>query len=951
MGHRTMSTESGLNCMDQFLNRAEVGNRGCGVFYDPKSRLFRLITTTSLYAFRITPRTNQIEHLYWGSRLNEEDELSFLSLNSVMMKSPFDPTSQAFVDVGQAADSPANMSSSDMWRIASRDARQPTMPVGTQQRLENMSWRQWGMETAGMSINESSALFRSPSRALLSSLSPLSDDSPSQGVSLDTIGEDDEAIADLETPRSAMLQLPSAAMLRTPSRALLSPRAAGMPLPSAGLPGTTQDIVGKNSLLLEFSDSGTGDYRAPSFRATARLSDITPVEYHAHRIFRGKAELTELEGGFLPTVRSESTDDCATVVVTLRDRVTGLEVDLVYTVYADFDVIVRRTEYRNTHSINEVVIEKAMASTNDFDGGAYTLSRLSGSWAREAQRNTHRLTPGIVQISSARGTSSHMHNPVAVISRDTFGEFSETSGSHWGFVLVYSGSFLIEVENSETGRVRVNCGFNPVNFKWKLGPGESVSTPEVILAFSETGVSALSNTYHRVINERVIAPQWRLQRAPVLVNTWEAMYFAVTRDSVLELAKYAVSIGAELLCIDDGWFAGRADDTSGLGDWEVDTCKIPLGLPNLCSELKQMGLAFGVWIEPEMVSPDSRMLQEHPQGILFAPGRPRSMRRNQFILDFTQAIIREAVLNKLRAILNSCNIEYVKWDMNRHLTEPNSVAMLEGKRLQGEVMHRHMLGVYKVLDTITREFPHVRFETCAGGGGRFDCGMLYFSPQIWASDNTDAACRARIQAGLSLVYPVNTMACHITESPNHQTGRSMPLSARSIVALFGAFGVELDLIKFSVQELGDLKVAVDKYKCVMDSLSRKRCKLVRLWDPFDSGSSHVYGAEVFAWMLVTDDQSTAVVAAGMLRLIEVGKIIPKLQIRGLHPNKNYRVKDLLNTRHVRDASTLKVVELPGAPVPRFKPLILPGRTLQHAGLPLQFLMDGDFVLLELSETQ
>lgn len=894
--HRVMSTASGLNSLDEVMNRVALGSsaiQNCGAFYDPKTRLFRLISKNSLYAFRITPRTNQVEHLFWGSRLEEKDDLSFLSLNSVLMKSPFDPTSQVLEeDAGEIA-------YEEKWHAARQSS------VENQERLENLTWRQWGMESRGFTQI-------------------------------------------LEPNPTGLPSIPSLGLLPSPSRSLLSPRSASFGPPTESFGVMKQQILGKNSLLLEFSDCGTGDYRSPSFRATSHMSDITPVEYQSHRIFRGKAELALGCEGSLPTVRSESVEDCATIVVTLRDKVTGLEIDLIYTVFPDFDVLVRRTEYRNTHAVASLGLDKAMASTNDFDGGSYTLTRLTGAWAREAQRSTQRVSPGIIQISSSRGTSSHMHNPMAIISKDTCGEFSETFGAHWGFALMYSGSFLIEVESSETGRVRVNAGFNPLNFRWKLLPGQVVSTPEVIMAFNEGGIGELSNRFHRIINERVIAPQWRSVRAPVLVNTWEAMYFAVTRDNVMSLAKHAVSIGAEILCIDDGWFAGRVDDSSGLGDWEVDQMKIPLGLANLCAELNALNLKFGIWIEPEMVSPGSQAFQSHPNCILFAPGRPRSMRRNQFILDFTQERVRQSVTEKLRKILSCCNVEYVKWDMNRHLTEPNSAG---SDRLQGEVMHRHMLGVYSVLDTITREYPRVRFETCAGGGGRFDCGMLFYSPQIWASDNTDAACRARIQSGLSLVYPVNTMACHITESPNHQTGRFMPLSARTIVALFGAFGVEMDLVNLTVKELGDLKTAVEKYKCIMDRMSVSRPKLFRLWDPFDSQSSSVYGAEVFAWTLVTEDQSLAIVAAGMLRLVEVGKIIPKLQLKGIHPDRKYRVKDLLSSRHVRDASTLKVMELPGDPQPRFKPLILPGRTLLHAGIPLQFLMDGDFVLLELSQTE
>ena len=886
--HRIVSAETGLNFIETSLNGVHLKD-DCGICYEPRTRLFRLTTNNTLYAFRITPRTNQIEHLYWGTRLTGDADLSFLSLNSVLMKSPFDPTSQAVIGGPQSSD--VN-SLRPVGEESGASSMRRTETSADLHRQENIHWRQWGLD------------------------------------------------------RQTSLQVPEE-QSSSPGNRLLSPRSSsfGPPVKAHGM--IKQQILGKNSLLLEFSDSGTGDYRSPSVRASTDVSDITPFEYVSHRLVRGKPE-SEGCPGFLPGVRSESEDDCATVVLDLRDRVTGLGIELIYTVFPEYDVVVRKTVYFNFAGDGDIVLDKAMSCTNDFDGGAYTLTQLAGSWAREAQRVTHRVTPGIFTICSSRGTSSHMHNPVAIISKDTFGEHSETAGAHWGFALMYSGSFVIEVESSETGRLRVNAGLNSVNLKWKLKPGESLSSPEVVLAFSEAGVGTLSQRFHRIINERIIAPQWRYLRAPVVVNTWEAMYFEITRDRVVELGKYAASVGAEILCVDDGWFAGRTDDTSGLGDWVVDCSKIPLGLDNLAKEINSLGLKFGIWVEPEMVSPGSLLLERNPNCILFAPGRPVSMRRNQFILDFTQEFVRDKMVESIGSLLRSANIEYVKWDMNRHLTEPNSIETVKSGRLQGEVMHRHMLGVYQVLYRLTQDFPNVRFETCAGGGGRFDCGMLYFSPQIWVSDNTDAACRARIQTGLSLVYPVNCMSCHITESPNHQTGRYMPLSARSVVALFGAFGVELNLKSLTVDELSDLKTAIDKYKTIMTDMTQKRASLYRLWDPFDSQSSAIYGAEMFAWMLVSQDRNEAIIAAGMLRLTEVGKIIPKLQLIGIHPEKHYRVRDLLSTRRVRDAMTLKVVECPGEPMHRFKPLILPGRTLIHAGIPLQFIMDGDFILLQLS---
>ncbi|KAF4677433.1 Vacuolar protein-sorting-associated protein 28 [Perkinsus chesapeaki] len=987
-----------------------LSGSGGGIIYDRLQRIFRLYTTDSMYAFRITT-TGQLEHLYWGPSIPPEDDLTFLSLNSLTMASPFDPTGQAEpVGIRElTSDMGKKLQVEDLserWKTYTKEAKSG---IGEDVRRENAFWRRWRMAQLGRSDSPKVEIGadldgqggeikakrdRTVNPLKLRSntldLEVCEEDKPLGCGKSDGRGAPDAApvgrisspLGTLRHDRKAQDGSPTKALpswvhqharRQRSSSAAVGPMLergksvghgrrftthAGRPSsPSrseeeAGATHVTQQIMGKNSLMLEYSDYGTGDYRLPSFKvrynAESRLghSDISPLEYRDHIIVRGKPLIVGDPDASLPQVRCENQMDAVTLELNLQDRVSGLVVTLYYSVFPEWDVLVRRAKMTNPRSSGSAVgIDRFVSVTSDFEAGNYYFTHFGGSWGREGQRMSQELMAGAMSIGSTRGVSSHMHNPMGIISK---GAYNEDAGYHWGFIFMYSGSFLIECEINETNRLRVNVGFNPMTFKWKLFPGESLSTPETLIIFSSSGATGLTHKCHRILQDRVMPPRWRYTRPPVVCNTWESMYFNITDDRVMQLAKHAAAVGAEMVVIDDGWFTNRNDDTGGLGDWEVDKEKLPLGIPHLCNAINQLGLAFGIWIEPEMASPGCHLLQKYNDCTLQAKNRPMTMRRHQFLLDFSQERVRRYVLKKLRGLLSCCNIAYVKWDMNRHLTEAQS-ALLSDDRPQGETMHRHMLGVYQVLDSITSEFPLVRFETCAGGGGRFDAGMLYFGPQIWASDNTDACCRARIQAGLSVGYPMITMGSHITATPNHQTGRILPGNVRGVMSMLGAMGVELNLMKADVELLTEIRALLHVYKTTLD-FNLLRGKFYRLWDPFDAHSTQVYGAEVTAWMQVAEDQSRAVVMACLLHLKEVGKIIPRLQLKGLSEDTLYEIIDLAPSSYVRNPQTLQVVCNP-VPVSKFSGVQLMGVTLMKAGLPLQFLFDGDCSLFEIRSVE
>ncbi|KAA0160550.1 hypothetical protein FNF31_04259 [Cafeteria roenbergensis] len=593
--------------------------------------------------------------------------------------------------------------------------------------------------------------------------------------------------------------------------------------------------AGKNMKLLEWSDAGTGDYRPPSFSVEyPDGSTISPLVYKRHMVHAGKMVMMTPH---LPHVREEQpgdADDCTTVAITLEDTFTGLEVELVYTVFRDFDAIARRTIVHNC-TADVIRCSRLMSITMDMYAEDHHMVQLSGAWAGERHVVRRKLEQGVSHVESRRGTSSHQHNPFIAITQ---GPPCEDSGEVVGFALIYSGNFRCEVDVSEAMRARVNVGMNPQLFRWNLNPGESVESPEAIIAYSAAGLGRLSGELHRVVRERIIPQRWRDFVCPVLLNTWEACYFQVTHDAVLSLARAAASVGVQLLMLDDGWFKDRHDDTSSLGDWTPDPVKLPFGLKCLAREVNSLGLAFGLWVEPEMVNVKSELYRRHPDWALQVKGRPRNEGRNQLVLDFANVEVVHYITETLCSLLASAPISAIKWDMNRHLSEVFSPAL--PARQQGEVAHRYMLGVYQVLATLNERFPQVLIETCSGGGGRFDLGMLFYSPQIWTSDNTDALARVKIQMGSSLVYPASTMGAHISSVPNHQTLRYTSLKTRFLLALSGTFGLELDLRSMRPEELAEMRQLVVLRKQLAPIVASGA--MYRIWSPFDTNRG--------AWMFV-----------------------------------------------------------------------------------------------------
>ncbi|KAK4533698.1 hypothetical protein CCYA_CCYA18G4580 [Cyanidiococcus yangmingshanensis] len=689
-----------------------------------------------------------------------------------------------------------------------------------------------------------------------------------------------------------------------------------------------QETISKNVKLLEISDSGTGDYRIPSIGVIYEDgSTLSPFTYRRHRIRRGKIPMPN----YMPAVFTEDVAEATTLIVEMIDNVTGLVVELVYCVMHDYDVVTRHCRIRNEGDAN-VIVTRAMSATIDFETDDYYLTQLSGSWARERQQVSRRLSSGQTSFGSTRGGSSHQHNPFAIIS---VGEPDEDLGEAIAALFVYSGNFLVECEVSETGRTRMNMGIHPQGFYWNLEPDEEFVTPEVILSYSANGIGEISRRLHRLIRERLQPPQFRNHIPPVLLNTWEALYFQLSHESVLKIAEVSKRAGIEMIVIDDGWFGRRNDTSDGLGDWYPNPTKLPFGLHGLVRELTDMGLKVGLWVEPEMVSVESDLFKAHPDWALHIPSRGKTMGRNQLVLDLTRSEVRDWLVDTMSSILSSCAISYIKWDNNRFLTEVYSA--VHPPERQGEIAHRYILGLYEVLGRIQEQFPDVFFETCAGGGGRFDAGLLYYSCQIWTSDNTDASSRMRIQAGTSLWAPVKAIAAHVSTVPNHQTLRSAPMKTRSLVAMCGTFGYELDPRVLSDDELREIRHYIELYRQVAPTVLFG--DMFRLWCPFKTQNC--------AWMYVSSDRNRALVFA-FNQIREVGRLEPRLRLRGLDAERTYEVEEWCPGVMQRNTLT-GAIEAARSGVYQYAGNLLrmTGRTLMLAGLPIKFVFDADSVLLNI----
>ena len=618
---------------------------------------------------------------------------------------------------------------------------------------------------------------------------------------------------------------------------------------------------------LEVPCCGDGWYGTPSVGVrNAHGDDVTDLRVVSFRIESGKPALPGLPAAYV-----ESPSEADTLIFELADGLTGLQVDALYTVFADSGVIARSLRIRNGGTQPLCLTSVLSASVLLWDSGL-DLIHLKGSWARE--RAVVRTPAGEAEhrISSARGASGHEENPfIALCDRNA----DEFSGRVWAMSLIYSGSFQAFCKTDNGNRPRLGIGLNPEVFSWKLDPGESFQSPEAVLVFSDRGLNGMSQAYHALYRTRLVRGAWRDRSRPVLVNNWEGTYFGFTEERLLAIAEKAKEIGIELFVLDDGWFGRRNWDDNSLGDWTVNREKLPSGLDGLSDKLHAMGLQFGLWFEPEMVSPDSDLYRAHPDWCLHVPGRPRTEARNQLILDLSRREVQDYIIGAVSAVLSSANINYVKWDMNRNMTEAFSEALPPERRM--ETQHRYMLGLYRVMDTVTSSFPDVLFESCSGGGGRFDPGILYYMPQTWTSDDTDAVERMKIQYGTSFVYPASAMGAHVSDVPNHQTGRVTPMRTRGEVAMAGNFGFELDLAKLSAEDLNEAADLVRRVKDVRD-LTRTGT-FWRLLSPFE-------GMET-AWAFVSQDRREVMLC--VYQALSAPNSSPlRVRLAGLDPSLSYR---------------------------------------------------------------
>ncbi|UPO90396.1 alpha-galactosidase [Niallia sp. Man26] len=623
-----------------------------------------------------------------------------------------------------------------------------------------------------------------------------------------------------------------------------------------------------DTLPLEYPQYGNSDFRKPSYQIQLENgSTITDLRYQSHLIYKGKKPL---EG--LPATFVEKEEEAETLEITMVDELIGLQVVLSYSVFEHFNVITRSVKIINDGE-QSLKLLNVQSLCVDFREADFDFLHLHGAHVRERHIERQPLRHGIQSIESSRGSSSHQHNPFIALLRK---EATEDKGEVYGFNFVYSGNFLAQAEVDQFSCTRVTMGINPFDFSWKLEPGEAFQAPEAVMVYSSEGLGSMSRTFHDLYQTHLIRGEYRDKERPILVNNWEATYFDFTAERILEIAEAGKELGIELFVLDDGWFGKRDNDKTSLGDWFVNNRKLPNGLNKLASDVEAKGMKFGLWFEPEMVSVDSDLYREHPDWCLHVPGRQSSESRNQLVLDLSREDVCKEITKRVSDILGNMPISYVKWDMNRNMTEIGS-ALLPPDR-QRETAHRYMLGLYKILEEITASFPHVLFESCSGGGGRFDPGMLHYMPQTWTSDNTDAVSRLKIQYGTSLVYPVSSIGAHVSAVPNHQVQRTTSISMRGDVAMSGNLGYELDLTRVSEEDKIAVKNQVSYYKEIRSLIQFG--EFYRLKSPFEGNET--------AW-LFTNKEKTEVIVYYFKVLAEPAASDSVLKLRGIDVNKEYQV--------------------------------------------------------------
>ena len=644
-------------------------------------------------------------------------------------------------------------------------------------------------------------------------------------------------------------------------------------------PGTTwmgMDIPAVNystdSLPMEYPCYGSADLRSPAFHAEyADGSAVTCLSYNGYVIYPGKKPLDGL-----PATYAEMDSEVDTLELALVDSLTGLRIILSYSVFEGKNVIAKSVQAFNGGQ-QSIDIRSILSSTTYLFDKNYEFVHLTGAWARERHVQKHPLMNGTMEIDSKRIASGHVHSPFLALSRPWT---TENQGEVYGYSLVYSGNFLFQAETNSQDVVRVNIGINPFGFHWHLCPGESFQAPEVVMTYSASGFGTMSRTFHRFYRKNLCRGKYRDLERPILINNWEATYFQFNEEKILDIAKKAHSVGIELMVLDDGWFGKRDDDSSSLGDWVADRRKLPNGVAGLAEKISQMGMLFGLWFEPEMISEDSSLFRAHPDWCIGIPGRVKTAARGhgQYVLDLSRPEVCDYIVNALSDILRSSKISYVKWDMNRNITELGSAAAPAYR--QQELSHRYILGLYSVLARLTAAFPDVLFEGCSGGGGRFDPGMLYYFPQYWTSDNTDALERVYIQHGTSFVMPVCTMGAHISAVPNHQVHRTTPLQMRGHVAMLGQLGYEMDLNQLTDTELEVVRKQIAQYKRIRKAIHSG--DMYRLRSPFEGNNA--------AWEFVSQDQSLVVLIYCTLRA-HVMTGLTRLCFHGLKEGAQYRNTD------------------------------------------------------------
>ena len=616
----------------------------------------------------------------------------------------------------------------------------------------------------------------------------------------------------------------------------------------------------------ELPTVGRGWYGLPAVSVrNPEGDDLLDLKVVSWKALSGKPTLSGL-----PSTYTDRPGEVSSLVISLEDSIISLQVDAFYSIFESTGVITRSLVLRNRGS-SPLILTALLSASVPFWSSDLDIVHLKGAWARERSVVRQSLGRGNYSISSLRGASGHADNPFLALCEKNADEFS---GRVWAVSLVYSGSFLASCSVDNFAHARLGIGLNPSVFSWALSPGESFTSPEAVLCFSDRGLNGMSQALHSLFRNNLCRTPWKNRERPVLINNWEATYFDFDEEKLLSIAQKAREIGIELFVLDDGWFGRRNNDNCSLGDWTENRRKLPGGLAALSAKIHALGLKFGLWFEPEMVSPDSDLYRSHEDWCLHVTGRSRTQARNQLILDLSRIEVQDYLISALSSVFSSASIDYVKWDMNRNMTEAFSAALPPDRKK--ETQHRYMLGLYRVLGALTDAFPEILFESCSGGGGRFDPGMLYYMPQTWTSDDTDAAERIRIQYGTSLAYPLASMGAHISAVPNHQTGRTTSLSFRGDVALGGNFGFELDLTALSPEDLaaaGRLVSRAKEFRRLTESGT-----FWRLLSPFTHTDA--------AWSVVSEDRRDCLLFA--FRTLAVPNTPPlHLQLRGMDPSFVY----------------------------------------------------------------